>query len=72
MLTICLWKCLQKVALRIVSNIFNEYDGDYATTAMEAVPALCNLLQSADKTVRLLRIVYGELEFTFLFCCCFN
>ncbi|GJM94442.1 hypothetical protein PR202_ga11084 [Eleusine coracana subsp. coracana] len=41
----------QKVALRIVSNIFNDYDEDYAATAMEAVPALCNLLQSADKTV---------------------
>ncbi|KAK3140867.1 hypothetical protein QOZ80_5AG0406890 [Eleusine coracana subsp. coracana] len=41
----------QKVALRIVSNIFNDYDEDYAATAMEAVPALCNLLQSADKMI---------------------
>ncbi|TVU18117.1 hypothetical protein EJB05_34191 [Eragrostis curvula] len=41
----------QKVALRIVSNIFNEYDEDYVATAMEAVPSLCTLLQSADKTV---------------------
>ncbi|CAN6336164.1 unnamed protein product [Urochloa humidicola] len=41
----------QKVALRIVSKIFNEYDEEYAPTAMEAVPALCNLLQSSDKTI---------------------
>ncbi|WVZ96003.1 hypothetical protein U9M48_041696 [Paspalum notatum var. saurae] len=40
----------QKVALRIVSNIFNGYDEEDAPTAMEAVPALCNLLQSSEKT----------------------
>ncbi|CAL5097213.1 unnamed protein product [Urochloa decumbens] len=41
----------QKVALHIVSNVFNEYDEEYAPTAMEAVPALCNLLHSSDKTI---------------------
>ncbi|WVZ96018.1 hypothetical protein U9M48_041707, partial [Paspalum notatum var. saurae] len=41
----------QKVALRIVSNIFNGYDEEDAPTAMEAVPALCNLLQSSEKTI---------------------
>jgi E3 ubiquitin-protein ligase TRIP12 len=51
MFTNCLWKCLQKVALQIVSNIFSDYDEEYVSTAMEAVPALCNLLQSSDKTV---------------------
>jgi len=51
MLTNCLLKWLQKVALQIVSNIFNDYDEEDAPTVMEAVPALCNLLQSSDKTV---------------------
>ncbi|OEL17672.1 E3 ubiquitin-protein ligase UPL4 [Dichanthelium oligosanthes] len=41
----------QKVALRIVSNIFSNYDEEDTPTAMEAVPALCNLLQSSDKTI---------------------
>ncbi|KAL6864715.1 hypothetical protein ACP4OV_015866 [Aristida adscensionis] len=41
----------QKVALQIISNIFNEYNGEDASMAMEAVQALCNLLQSADKTI---------------------
>nr|CAB3460044.1 unnamed protein product [Digitaria exilis] len=41
----------QKVALQIVSNIFIDYAEAYAPTAMEAVPALCNLLQSSDKTI---------------------
>ncbi|CAN6358366.1 unnamed protein product [Urochloa humidicola] len=41
----------QKLALHIVSNIFNEYNEEDAPTAMEAVPALCNLLQSSDKTI---------------------
>ncbi|KAL6619712.1 hypothetical protein ACP70R_034851 [Stipagrostis hirtigluma subsp. patula] len=41
----------QAVALQIVLNIFTDYDDDHASTAMEAVPALCNLLQSSDKTI---------------------
>ncbi|KAJ1261374.1 hypothetical protein BS78_09G024900 [Paspalum vaginatum] len=41
----------QKVALRIVSNVFNGYAEEDGPTAMEAVPALCNLLQSSDKTI---------------------
>ncbi|KAG8067005.1 hypothetical protein GUJ93_ZPchr0005g15678 [Zizania palustris] len=42
----------QKVVLRIVDNVLNNYRTEDAPKAMEAVPGLCNLLQSsADKTI---------------------
>uniref|UniRef100_K3ZBY2 HECT-type E3 ubiquitin transferase n=1 Tax=Setaria italica TaxID=4555 RepID=K3ZBY2_SETIT len=41
----------KELALQIISNIFSDYDEEYVSTAMEAVPSLCNLLQSSDKTI---------------------
>jgi E3 ubiquitin-protein ligase TRIP12 len=39
------------VALQIVWNVFTDYDEVNAAKAMEAVPALCNLLQYSDRMV---------------------
>jgi len=55
-LTNCLCKFLQKVALQIVWNIFGDYDEVNAPKPMEAVPALCNLVQYSDRMVS--RIIY--------------
>ncbi|KAL5203531.1 hypothetical protein ABZP36_014483 [Zizania latifolia] len=42
----------QKVVLRIVDNVLNDYKAEDAPKAIEAAPALCNLLQSStDKTI---------------------
>ncbi|OQU77294.1 hypothetical protein SORBI_3009G025200 [Sorghum bicolor] len=41
----------QKVALQIVWNVFTDYDEVNAAKAMEAVPALCNLLQYSDRMI---------------------
>ncbi|XP_020395487.1 E3 ubiquitin-protein ligase UPL4 [Zea mays] len=39
------------VALEILLNIFSDYDEVNAPKAMEAVPALCNLLQNSDTMI---------------------
>jgi hypothetical protein len=57
-LTNSLYKCLQIVALEILLNIFSDYDEVNAPKAMEAVPALCNLLQNSDTMVSM--IIYDE------------
>ena len=66
MLTNCLWICLQKVALQIVSNIFTDYDEVNAPKAMEAVPALCNLLQYSDRMVSRINILMVSLFVSFI------
>ncbi|XP_044364636.1 E3 ubiquitin-protein ligase UPL4 [Triticum aestivum] len=41
----------QKVALKIVAELVQECDDADVPKAMEAAPALCNLLQSADNSI---------------------
>ncbi|CAM0958006.1 unnamed protein product [Alopecurus aequalis] len=41
----------QKVALKIVAQLVEDCEEADVPKAMEAAPALCNLLQSADKTI---------------------
>jgi E3 ubiquitin-protein ligase TRIP12 len=48
------------VALQIVSNIFTDYDEVNVLKAMEAVPALCNLLQYSDRMVSRINIFMGR------------
>ncbi|KAM0905228.1 hypothetical protein ACQ4PT_017513 [Festuca glaucescens] len=42
----------QKVALKIVAKIVEECDEADVPKAMDAAPALCNLLQSSDNTIQ--------------------
>jgi E3 ubiquitin-protein ligase TRIP12 len=46
------------VAFDILLHIFSDYDEVNAPKAMEAVPALCNLLQNSDTMVSM--IIYDE------------
>jgi E3 ubiquitin-protein ligase TRIP12 len=56
-LTACLLKYRQKVALKIVAEIVEECDEADVPKAMEAAPALCNLLQSSDNTVHVFLVI---------------
>ncbi|KAF0924012.1 hypothetical protein E2562_008358 [Oryza meyeriana var. granulata] len=41
----------QKLVLKIVANVLSDFDAKDVDKAMEAAPALCNLLKSSDKTI---------------------
>lgn len=43
---------MQKMALEIVTEIVPDCNEEDVTKAMEAAPVLCNILQSADKTIQ--------------------
>ena len=54
------------MALQIVWNIFSDYDEVNAPKVMEAVPALCILVQYSDRMVSRINILLVSLFVSFI------